>query len=302
MNVFTRTLALGLLAMIVTATAVCAQKRFEKKFQVSPRGTLTLGTDAGTVKIIGTSSNEVSVVADIRGREKDVENFEITAEQSGNNVDVQGKLRKGSSWFWNSVDIDVEYTVSVPHEYSVKMHTAGGNIGVSDLKGKVDGKTSGGNVSIGGAEGEIDLETSGGNVDAEKCTGALRMRTSGGEITVRAITGDVDLGTSGGDVKISDVEGKVRAETSGGSMFVKVKGPNKGVFAETSGGDIEIVVSKSVAATIDAATSGGSVHFDFPVTLSGQIDESRVRGTLNGGGNTIHAHTSGGDVRFRAAD
>jgi DUF4097 and DUF4098 domain-containing protein YvlB len=85
-------------------------------------------------------------------------------------------------------------------------------------------------------------------------------------------------------------------------MFVKVKGPNKGVYAETSGGDIEIVVSKSVAATIDAATSGGSVHFDFPVTLSGQIDESRVRGTLNGGGNTIHAHTSGGDVRFRAAD
>ena len=103
-------------------------------------------------------------------------------------------------------------------------------------------------------------------------------------------------------MKISDVEGKVRAETSGGNMYVKVKGANKGVFAETSGGDIEIVVSKSVTADIDAATSGGSVHFDFPVTISGQIDESRVRGTLNGGGNTIHAHTSGGDVRFRSAD
>jgi DUF4097 and DUF4098 domain-containing protein YvlB len=302
MNVLTRTLALVVLPLCVAGTAVCAQKKFEKKFQVSPGGKLTLGTDAGSVKIMGTSSNEVSVVADIRGREKDVENFEITAEQSGNNVDVRGKLSKGSSWFWNSVDIDVEYTISVPREYSVRMHTAGGDIVVSDLKGKVDGKTSGGNVSIGGTEGEIDLETSGGNVEAEKCTGALHMRTSGGEINVRAITGDVDLGTSGGDVKISDVAGKVRAETSGGSMYVKVKGPNKGVFAETSGGDIEIVVSKSVSANIDAATSGGSVHFDFPVTISGQIDESRVRGTLNGGGSTIHAHTSGGDVRFRSAD
>ena len=217
-------------------------------------------------------------------------------------VDVRGKLRKGGSWFWNSTDIDVEFTVSVPHDYSVKMHTAGGDIAVNDLKGTVDGKTSGGNVSIGGTEGEVDLETSGGNVEAEKCIGGLHMRTSGGEVNVRAITGDVDLGTSGGDVKISEVEGKVRAETSGGSMFVKVKGPNKGVFVETSGGDIEIVLSKSVAANIDAATSGGSVHFDFPVTLSGQIDESRVRGTLNGGGNVIHAHTSGGDVRFRSAD
>jgi len=74
------------------------------------------------------------------------------------------------------------------------------------------------------------------------------------------------------------------------------------VFAETSGGDIEIVVPKGVTANIDAATSGGSVHFDFPVTVSGQIDESHVRGTINGGGNLIHAHTSGGDVRFSAAD
>jgi DUF4097 and DUF4098 domain-containing protein YvlB len=103
-------------------------------------------------------------------------------------------------------------------------------------------------------------------------------------------------------VKVSEVEGKVRAGTSGGNMYVKVKGANKGVFAETSGGDIEIVVSKTVAADIDASTSGGSVHFDFPVTISGQIDESRVRGKLNGGGNTIRAHTSGGDVRFRSAD
>jgi hypothetical protein len=142
MNVFTRTLAPVVLVLVVAGTAVCAQKKFEKKFQVSPGGTLTLGTDAGSVKIIGTSSNEVSVVADIRGRDKDVENFEVSADQSGNNVDVRGKLRKGNSWFWNSVDVDVEFTIYVPHEYSVKMHTAGGDIGVSDLKGKVDGKTS----------------------------------------------------------------------------------------------------------------------------------------------------------------
>ena len=290
------------LVLLVAASAPAGQKRFEKKFQVSPGGTLTINTDAGSVRLIGGSSNEVSVTADIRGRDRDVDDFEITADQSGNNVDVRGKLTKGGSWFWNSTDIEVDYTINVPRQYAAKMHTAGGNITVSDLKGKVDGKTSGGNVSIDGTEGDVDLETSGGNVDADHCTGALRMRTSGGEIDVRTVTGDVDLGTSGGDVKISDVEGKVRAETSGGNMYVKVKGSNKGVFAETSGGDIEIVVAKGVSANIDAATSGGSVRFDFPVTISGQIDESHVRGTINGGGNLIHAHTSGGDVRFSAAD
>ena len=290
------------LALVVAGTAVSAQKRFEKKFQVSPGGTFTINTDAGSVKVVGGSSNEVSIVADIRGSQRDIDDFEITADQSGNNVDVRGKIRKGGSWFWNSTDLDIDYTVTVPRQYAAKMHTAGGNISVSDLKGKVDGRTSGGNVSIGGTEGDVDLETSGGNVNAERCTGSLHMRTSGGELDVQTITGDVDLGTSGGNVKIRDVDGKVRAETSGGNMYVKLKGTNRGIFAETSGGDIEIVVSKGVAANIDAATSGGSVRFDFPVTISGQIDESHVRGTMNGGGNLIHAHTSGGDVHFTAAD
>jgi len=130
-----RTLIPFALALVVAATAFGAEKRFEKKFQVSPGGTLTVNTDAGSVKVIGGSSNEVSVVADIRGRERDVNDFEITADQSGNNVDVRGKLKKGGSWFWNSTDVDVDYTITVPREYAAKMHTAGGNISVGNLKG-----------------------------------------------------------------------------------------------------------------------------------------------------------------------
>lgn len=289
--------------LVFGGEAGAAGKKFDKKFTVSAGGTLTINTDVGSVKVIGGSGNEVSIQADIRGREKDVNRFEITANQTGNSVEVKGKLEKsGSSWFWNNSELDVEYVISVPREYQIKMNTSGGNLAVNDVKGGIRGETSGGNIDIVGIEGEVDLETSGGNVHAEKCTGKIHLETSGGEIRIQSINGDVDVQTSGGNVKITDVEGKVRAETSGGDMVVKVKGSNKGVFAETSGGNIDIVVPKSATANIDAATSGGEVHCDLPVTLSGRIDESRVKGTLNGGGNTIHAHTSGGDVRIRAAD
>lgn len=289
-------------ALLLAAGTTLSQQRFEKKFSVSPGGTLTLSTDVGTVKVIGGSSSEVSVVAEIRGRDRDVKNFDINASQSGNNVDVTGKMHKGGGWFWNSVDIDVDFTVNVPREYSLKLRTSGGDIAVSQLKGSIWGKTSGGNVSVGGTVGEVDLETSGGNVEADKCTGNIRMRTSGGEIQIATVTGDLDVETSGGDVRISDVDGQVHAGTSGGSMYLKLKGANKGVHAETSGGDIEISLPKTAAANIDAGTSGGGVHFDFPVTVSGHIDESHVKGTLNGGGNMIYAHTSGGDIRFRSSD
>ena len=302
MRLLSTILLAAALIVSLTVDAGAAEKKFEKKFSVSGGGTLTVAIDVGTVKVIGSSAKEVSIAAEIRGRERDVNNFEISADQSGNNVEVKGKLHKGGGWFWNSTDLDVEFVITVPHEYALRMNTSGGDLSVNDLKGIVNGETSGGDIVVGGVEGEVDLETSGGNVVAEKCKGRIHMETSGGDIRIMTIAGDIDVNTSGGNVKISDVEGKVRAETSGGNIVVKVIGANKGVYAETSGGNIDIVMPKSISANIDAATSGGEVHCDMPVTMSGRIDESRVRGTVNGGGNVIYAHTSGGDVRIRAAD
>jgi len=83
--------------------------------------------------------------------------------------------------------------------------------------------------------------------------------------------------------------------------MVVVRGGNKGVHAETSGGNVEIAVASNVSANIDAATSGGSVECDLPVTVQGKIHESSIKGTVNGGGPLIYAHTSGGDVRIKNA-
>ena len=101
---------------------------------------------------------------------------------------------------------------------------------------------------------------------------------------------------------MDDVEGSVKAETSGGNVSVSVRGSNKGVHAETSGGNVTIAIAKTVGATIDASTSGGEVECDLPVTVTGKIRSTSIRGTVNGGGNTIYAHTSGGNVRIRGLE
>jgi hypothetical protein len=293
--------AVAALLALAVAISPAAERKFEKKFSVKPAGTLTLSTDIGSVTVIGTSSNEVAVVADMEGRARDLEDFEISAQETPNGIEVKGKGRKGG-WFWSWDDIDVHFTVHVPREYSLLLNTSGGNIFVSNVKGKTNGETSGGDIRVEGSEGEVDLGTSGGNIIVESVVGNVNMETSGGDIRITDVTGLVAVSTSGGSIKLSGVDGKVRAETSGGDIVVKLKGGNKGVFAETSGGNIDIMVGKAVAANIDASTSGGEVVCDLPITMSGKIDESRIRGTVNGGGETIHAHTSGGDVRIRALD
>jgi hypothetical protein len=72
------------------------------------------------------------------------------------------------------------------------------------------------------------------------------------------------------------------------------------VYVETSGGDIDIRVPAGTGALIDASTSGGEVICDLPITMNGKLDESRIRGTINGGGEMIRARTSGGDIRVSA--
>ncbi len=295
--------ALVLVALLVASCGSSAERRFEKKFSVAAGGKLTLKTDIGTVKVSGSSSSEVSVVANIRGRERDVQDFEISADQSSDGVSVVGRSKEHRSWFFGgSGELDVEYTVIVPQSYNIQVETSGGNIAVSGVNGTVKGETSGGDAEATAVDGTIDLSTSGGDVKAERVNGEVRLETSGGDARARAVKGGVDVSTSGGNVEIMDVDGKVRAETSGGNVRVQVKGSNRGVHVETSGGDIDVVVPKSVGAMIDAETSGGDVVCDLPVTVSGRVGESRIRGTVNGGGETIYAHTSGGDVRIRPAE
>jgi hypothetical protein len=302
MRIFGKMIMAIALALVLSGTAAAGQKTFEKTFTVQPGGALSLGTDVGSVAVRGTSSNEVSISVVIHGSDRDIAKFDVSASQSGNNVKVEGKMSGSGRWFWNSTDLDAEFTISVPHNYSVTLNTSGGNITVEKLNGTVKGETSGGSIHVAEIEGGINVETSGGDVSADICTGNVHLGTSGGSIKASGIKGDLDAGTSGGNVSVADINGKVHAETSGGNVSVKVSGSPKSVYAETSGGNIELVIPRSINATLDAETSGGSIQCDLPVTVSGRIDEGSLKGKINAGGELIHAHTSGGNVRIKAAE
>ena len=293
---------LVLTVALLAGTGCAEEKAFEKKFQVGAGGTLSLSTDAGSVTVTGTSGSEVVVTATIQGRSSDVAKFVIEAQQSGNNVEVTGKAPKDFWRFLHGNDLDIRFTISVPVAYNVRMQTSGGDLSVGGLHGTVDGSTSGGNITVQKVEGPVKIETSGGDIRIDGLKGDMKAETSGGSVKVKNVVGNVDGETSGGNISAEDVEGKVKLETSGGNVMIKVRGANKGIHAETSGGNVTIMIAKNVGAVIDAGTSGGEVVCDLPVVVSGKISEDRVKGTVNGGGETIYAHTSGGNVRIKPLD
>jgi hypothetical protein len=72
------------------------------------------------------------------------------------------------------------------------------------------------------------------------------------------------------------------------------------VEASTSGGGITVAMAPNGGFQLDASTSGGRVHSEFPVMgMVSDSDRHSLRGTVNGGGPLLHLSTSGGNIDIR---
>lgn len=271
------------LVLLAAGSAQAAEKTLDRTFTVTPGGTLVVVADSASVRVTGVDSNQVTVHMLARGPDHELASTKLDASQNADGVAVTFKRTGKSKWFnfgsWHS---EQNIEVRVPKRYRVNVRTGGGSVELNDTTGTAE------------------LYTSGGDLDVKNVTGNVELRTSGGSIEVDSIRGDVDASTSGGDVRLLRVDGKIKGHTSGGSVRCSLVGANRGISASTSGGDIELHLPSGTSGNVKATTSGGEVSTDLPITTV-SMKETRLEGTLNGGGQPIEAHTSGGSVRLRAA-
>ncbi len=281
-----------------TSTTWAAEKSFDKHFDVPAGGHLIVDTPTGSVTVSGRDSSQIVIHADIEGTDDFVDNFSITAEQQSSEVTVRGHQSELRSWFdWLGVYKRVKFVILVPRNFQVDVQTSGGGIDVSNLNGAVTGSTSGGGIEARDVTGTIDMRTSGGGIYGARLNGPTELRTSGGSIHVEDSKGNLDARTSGGGIRLLGIDGRVVAKTSGGGIYVEAHS-NRGATLSTSGGGVVLLLPADTHASLDAATSGGTVRVDFPVTISGDLSRSHVHGTINGGGEPIFLHTSGGGIHL----
>jgi DUF4097 and DUF4098 domain-containing protein YvlB len=272
------------LVLLAAGTASAAEKTLERTFAVSPGGSLIVDADSASVHVSGGDSNQVIVHMIARGSETELSNMRLEAAQKDDGVTVTMRRPERKGWFnWGSWNGDSRIRVTVPKRYQVSVRTGGGSIELADITGSAK------------------LQTSGGDIAARSVTGNLNARTSGGGILADKIRGDVDADTSGGDVRLLNIDGKIKGNTSGGSVRCSLVGPNRGISATTSGGDIEVIVPRATTGDFNATTSGGGVTLEIPISTT-ELKDGRARGSLNGGGPPIEARTSGGSISLRAAD
>lgn len=228
----------------------------EKSFNISPGKNLLVEISSGDVKVTYWDKEEVYVK--ILGDEDAMEKMDFTLEGNDEEVRVTGKkISSISSWFSN---MNVEVEIKVPAQFNLDISTAGGDI------------------KCGGITGKAELNTSGGDIWADKFSGVMNASTSGGNIFLFCRDANIEAETSGGDIKL------------------EYEGENKGTDLSTSGGDIEVKVPTEIKASMELSTSGGDVSCSLNMSNVKKSSGSRLIGDLNGGGEKLYAHTSGGDI------
>lgn len=324
-------LSAGLLALawVVNRDSVAvrasAQGDIQRNFSVRPGGRLVMDVEPGSIEVKTTGDSRIVVdvfrrverASDLRAEEI-LRQHEVNFEQQGDNLIIRAKFPYDDFRRWRRSGLQVRYVVSIPNEFNVDLKTSGGGIRVDDLRGEVrvktsggglqfgkiegpiTGHTSGGGISLAGCNGKVEVRTSGGGINIGSGAGELLAETSGGGITIEDFDGDAFVRTSGGAIRINRIEGSIDASTSGGPIVAALSGqPKKDCRLHTSGGGITVELDETISLNINAEASGGGVTTELPLTVQGELRKGLLRGTLNGGGQTLILQTSGGSIHLR---
>ncbi len=260
---------------------------------------------------------------EIRNRLDENYNFSVSVE---NNKLTAIAEAKNGSMNWKRA-LNISFKIFSPEKVSVDLKTSGGGISLSNLSGtldfftsgggldldklsgKIHGRTSGGGITVTNSSDNIDLSTSGGGIRAENCKGTIELITSGGPIDLNNLQGTIEVTTSGGGIHGSEIDGELLAKTSGGSVVLRDL--TCSLEAHTSGGNMEVDLT-ALRKYVKVSNSGGSIRLSIPGgqgvdlalradrisvdalnNFSGEQDEHRITGKINGGGVPIDARTSG---------
>ena len=269
----------------------------EKTFATNPGKLLKIVAQNGSVKIETWDKSEVYIK--VLGNKKAKEKLEFKFEEEDWGVYISSK-RKGGFWSFNWGNSPrVRFEIMVPKSYNGKISTAGGNIGVKNLTGNIEGKTSGGDLKLYNNVGNTNASTSGGDIIVKNSKGNTKASTSGGDISIVDFNGDLEVATSGGDIEMKGGNAKIDASTSGGDVKLDYWGENLGIDLSTSGGDITVYVPADFSAKANLKTSGGDISCELTTNNVVKISSSRFEADLNKGGKSLICRTSGGDIEVK---
>ncbi len=250
--------------LVVLALAVLARAdQWKKNYPVSGAPDLRVDAGDGSLRVASWDRNEIQAQVFTEGWRIGPNDVRITESQTGNRVSLDIKL---PHLHWNFGHRSLRVELMVPRESNLDLHTSDGNIIADDVRG------------------QHRLTTGDGNIECHGIAGTLRANTGDGQIRLVGRFDVLDLHTG---------DGSIDAEAQPGSKMAS------DWLLRTGDGNILLRLPGGFAADVDVQTGDGRISVDVPLTVSGQLRGTRLRGKLNGGGPQLELRTGDGNVQLR---
>jgi hypothetical protein len=130
----------------------------------------------------------------------------------------------------------------------------------------------------------------------------LTLDSHNGGITVSDIRGRIEFQAHNGGVHLARLAGDVSGETHNGAIQVELQGNSwegRQLDLSSYNGAVTLSMPASFSAALETHSSRGSVSSDFPINVTGRIDQSDMHFNIGSGGPLIKISTHNGGIRLR---
>lgn len=296
-------IALSVCAFSFANAGSITRDQLDETYKVAPGGTLTFDSDLANVEITTSETDTLRAqfTQDFKvsaREEAEALRHKLTVEMHKSEAGVQVLVR----WTGGRNDIDrrkvrLNCRIAMPRKYNLDLRTVGSGK-VDNLEGTVKAVMRGGSLKLKNVSGRVTAKTEGGSVSVEDIGGDFDAKAEGGSVTASRVSGRVAVLAEGGSVLIKEATDSIEARAEGGSVTAYIsKQPRADSKFIANAGNVELRLPESIAVNLDASCSAGCLSSDF--TLNGRQDESRLKGTLNGGGPLVMVRASAGNVYLR---
>jgi DUF4097 and DUF4098 domain-containing protein YvlB len=275
---------------VITAFPANADE-WKKTYKIDGTSELRLDAMDGNVRISGADANRVEARVTTVGWSISEDEVRVTERQTGDRVEIEVKVPRWQANWSGRRSIEIE--IVVPRNSNLDVHTGDGNITAQSLVTPAAGQPSSG--------GSVRLDTGDGNITVDGAGGRISLRTGDGNISASELDGSLEAHTGDGNVVVRGRFDKLSLHTGDGNIEARVGQRSKIVSSwniRTGDGSVTMRLPDGFGADLDAHTGDGSIRLDFPVTVSGKLEESTVRGRMNNGGGLLTIRSGDGSIRI----
>jgi len=254
-----------LVGLMITTSAVPAQADdWKKDYAVAGTPELRIETNDAQIRVSSADTSTIQVHVTTENLQIAPNKVRITDRQEGNRVEVEVHLPSNMHFInIRPSNRRVLIEVTVPRQANLNLHTGDGRVRVDGVKGDLRVATGDGRIEGEGLDGALDASSGDGRVEVHGRFDRLRLHSG---------------------------DGRIEAEALAGSKMA-------GGWSVTSGdGSVRLILPDNFAADLDAHTGDGHITMNVPVTISGSLNRSTVRGKMNGGGEYLEIRTGDGNI------